>query len=47
MVLIFFFFSGKRKMEGRLAMLLVMALYVIAVDADNDCVPVESLHRRE
>ena len=28
-------------------MLLVMALYVIVVDADIDCVPVESLHRRE
>ena len=43
----FVFFSGKRKKEGSLAMLLVMALYVIVVDADIDCVPVESLHRCE
>jgi hypothetical protein len=41
------FFQAKKRKEGRFVMLVVLVLFAIVVDAEIDCVPVESLHKRE
>jgi len=43
-VVVAVFFPGRGKTKRKIVMLMVMALYVIVVDAEIGCVHVESLH---